>query len=99
MTDQNAELDAALERVIEAARAHLAAVTAAAGPGRRRRRLAGVRRPEQRLASPTTSSCSTRSARSRPWDVESIDPDEADERFGVGLGGADGDEPATRTRR
>ena len=31
MTDQNAELDAALDRVVEAARAHLTAVKAAAG--------------------------------------------------------------------
>ena len=29
-----------------------------------------------------------------PWDVESIDPDEADQRFGLGVEGIDGAESA-----
>lgn len=90
MTDQYAELDAALERVVEAARGHLAAVKAAAG------RIddddvwqsyvtlnnASYAYDEQLLDA---------FGEVTPWDVESIDPDEAAERFGAGLG-ADGGE-------
>ncbi|WP_430784343.1 hypothetical protein [Actinoplanes sp. G11-F43] len=81
MTDQNAELDVALDRVIEAARAHLAAVKAAAG------RIddddvwqayvdlnnASFAYDEKLLDA---------YGEVTPWDVESIDPDEADKRFG-----------------
>jgi hypothetical protein len=81
MTDQNAELDVALDRVIEAARAHLAAVKAAAG------RIddddvwqayvdlnnASFAYDEKLLDA---------FGEVTPWDVESIDPDEADRRFG-----------------
>ena len=98
MTDQHAELDAALERVVEAARAHLAAVKAAEG------RVddddvwqayvdlnnASFAYDEQLLDA---------FGEVTPWDVESIDPDEADQRFGLGVGGLDGAEDRTRTRR
>ena len=86
MTDQNAELDAALERVIEAARTHLGAVKAAAG------RVddddvwqayvdlnnASFAYDEQLLDA---------YGEVTPWDVEAIDPDEADQRFGLGVDG------------
>ncbi|WP_328476865.1 hypothetical protein OHA21_23030 [Actinoplanes sp. NBC_00393] len=89
MSDQNAELDAALERVVEAARAHLAAVKAAAG------RIddddvwqayvdlnnASYAYDEKLLDA---------FGEVTPWDVESIDPDEADHRFGLVGDGADG---------
>ena len=88
MTDQNAELDAALERVVEAARAHLAAVKTAAG------RIddddvwqayvdlnnASFAYDEKLLDA---------FGEVTPWDVESIDPDEADQRFGLGVDGFD----------
>lgn len=91
MTDQNAELDVALDRVIEAARAHLAAVKAAAG------RIddddvwqayvdlnnASFAYDEKLLDA---------FGEVTPWDVESIDPDEADRRFGqISEAGAGGD--------
>src|SRR5512147_1742634 len=86
MTDQNAELDAALERVVEAARTHLGAVKAAAG------RVddddvwqayvdlnnASFAYDEQLLDA---------YGEVTPWDVEAIDPDEADQRFGLGVDG------------
>ncbi|MBG0567463.1 hypothetical protein [Actinoplanes aureus] len=89
MSDQNAELDAALERVVEAARAHLAAVKAAAG------RIddddvwqayvdlnnASYAYDEKLLDA---------YGEVTPWDVESIDPDEADSRFGLVGDGSDG---------
>ncbi|GIE74448.1 hypothetical protein Aph02nite_03980 [Actinoplanes philippinensis] len=94
MTDQNAELDVALDRVIEAARAHLAAVKAAAG------RIddddvwqayvdlnnASFAYDEKLLDA---------FGEVTPWDVESIDPDEADRRFGQisEAGGAAGADP------
>ncbi|KKK01311.1 hypothetical protein [Micromonospora sp. HK10] len=84
MTDQHGELDAALERVIDAARAHLAAVRAAQG------RIdddvwqayvalnnASFAYDEQLLDA---------FGEVTPWDVESIDPNEADERFGAAEG-------------
>ncbi|MDG4770859.1 hypothetical protein [Solwaraspora sp. WMMD792] len=93
MTDQHTDLDAALEQVFQAARAHLATVKAADG------RIdddavwqayvtlnnASYAYDEQLLDA---------FGEVTPWDVESIDPQEADERFGVGAGGVDGDEPA-----
>lgn len=92
MTDQHAELDAALERVIETAREHLTAVKAAEGR---------VDDDDVWQAYVALNNASFRYdellldayGEVTPWDVESIDPDEADERFGVGLGGADGTEP------
>ncbi len=92
MTDQYAELDAALERVIETARGHLAAVKAAQGR---------VDDDDVWQAYVALNNASydyderllDAFGEVTPWDVESIDPDEADERFGVGLGGPDGAEP------
>jgi hypothetical protein len=88
MTDQYPDLDAALDRVFDAARAHLAAVKAAQG------RIddddvwqayvalnnASVAYDERLL---------DEFGEVTPWDVESIDPDEADRRFGLGVGGLD----------
>ena len=81
MTDQHAELDAALERVIDAARATWP-----------------LSRPPRAGSTTTTSGRRTSALNNAsfaydeqlldafgevtPWDVESIDPDEADERFG-----------------
>jgi hypothetical protein len=93
MTDQHAELDAALERVVEAARAHLAAVKSAQG------RIddddvwqayvdlnnASYAYDEKLLDA---------FGEVTPWDVESIDPDEADQRFGLSVGGIDGGAPS-----
>ncbi|GIF15918.1 hypothetical protein [Actinoplanes teichomyceticus] len=105
MSDQNAELDAALERVVEAARAHLAAVKAAAG------RIddddvwqayvdlnnASFAYDEKLLDA---------YGEVTPWDVESIDPDEADQRFlsgesadGAGAGDAYPQVISVRQRR
>ncbi len=89
MTDRNAELDEALDRVFEAARAHLAAVKAAEG------RIddddvwqayvdlnnASFAYDERLLDA---------FGEVTPWDVEAIDPDEADQRFGLGVGGLEG---------
>lgn len=91
MTDQNAALDAALERVVEAARAHLAAVKAAEGrvddddvwQAYVNLNNASFAYDEQLLDA---------YGEVTPWDVESIDPDEADQRFGLGV---DGFDPAT----
>jgi hypothetical protein len=92
MTDQYAELDAALERVVEAAKAHLAAVKAAQG-----------RVDDDDVWQAYVNLNNTSFAYDEqlldafgevtPWDVESIDPDEADQRFGgvVGLDGAEAD--------
>jgi hypothetical protein len=85
MTDRHAELDAALERVITAAREHLAAVRAADGRAdddevwRAYVELnnASFEYDEQLLDA---------FGEVTPWDVESIDPDEADERFGAAEG-------------
>lgn len=93
MTDQHAELDAALERVIDTARTHLAAVKAAQGR---------VDDDDVWQAYVALNNASFEYdellldafGEVTPWDVESIDPDEADERFGVGLGGVDGAEAA-----
>src|SRR3954467_11010344 len=87
MTDQYAELDAALDRVVASARAHLAAVKAAQG------RIddddvwqayvdlnnASFAYDERLLDA---------FGEVTPWDVEAIDPDEADQCFGLGAGGA-----------
>jgi len=86
MTDQYAELDAALERVVEAAKAHLAAVKAAQG-----------RVDDDDVWQAYVNLNNTSFAYDErlldafgevtPWDVESIDPDEADQRFGGAAGG------------
>ena len=86
MTDRHAELDAALERVITAARDHLAAVRAADGRAdddevwRAYVELnnASFEYDEQLLDA---------FGEVTPWDVDPIDPDEADKQFGVGVGG------------
>jgi hypothetical protein len=91
MTDQNAELDAALDRVVEAARAHLEAVKAAAGR---------IDDDDVWQAYVNLNNASfgydekllDAYGEVTPWDVESIDPDEADQRFGLGPDGFDGAE-------
>jgi hypothetical protein len=91
MSDQYAELDAALDRVVEAARGHLAAVKAAQGriddddvwQAYVNLNNASFAYDEQLLDT---------FGEVTPWDVESIDPDEADQRFGLGVGGIDGPE-------
>ncbi|PWU44118.1 hypothetical protein DLE60_03880 [Micromonospora globispora] len=94
MTDRHDELDAALERVIDAARAHLAAVRAAQG------RIddddvwqayvalnnASYEYDEQLLDV---------YGEVTPWDVQAIDPNEADERFG-GVEGVEATDPHPR---
>jgi hypothetical protein len=92
MTDRYAELDAALERVVESARGHLAAVKAAQG------RIDDDGVWQAYVALNNASFAYDEQlldvfGEVTPWDVESIDPEEADRRFGVGLGGVDGDEP------
>ena len=88
MTDQNAELDAALERVVEAARTHLAAVKAAAG------RIDDDDVWQAYVALNNASFAYDEQlleayGEVTPWDVEAIDPDEADQRFGLGADGFD----------
>jgi hypothetical protein len=91
MTDEHADLDRALELVIEAARAHLVAVKAAQGrvddddvwQAYVTLNNASFAYDEQLLAS---------FGEVTPWDVESIDPDEADQHFGVGGPGAEAEE-------
>jgi hypothetical protein len=89
MTDQYADLDAALERVIEAARAHLTAVKAAQG------RIDDDDVWQAYVALNNASFAYDERLLDEfgevtPWDVESIDPDEAARRFGLGVGGPDG---------
>jgi hypothetical protein len=89
MTDGNTELDEALERVFEAARAHLRAVKAAEGriddddvwQAYVNLNNASFAYDERLLDT---------FGEVTPWDVESIDPDEADQRFGLGVGGLEG---------
>ncbi|WBB76779.1 hypothetical protein O7602_15105 [Micromonospora sp. WMMD1128] len=86
MTDQHGELDAALEQVIDAARAHLAAVRAAQG------RIDDDAVWQAYVALNNASfgydeRLLDAFGEVTPWDVESIDPDEADERFGAVEGG------------
>lgn len=91
MTDRHAELDAALERVIAAARDHLTAVKAADGRAdddevwRHYVELNNASYDYDELLLDAYGEVT-------PWDVEAIDPDEADRQFGVGLGGVDGTE-------
>lgn len=93
MTERHADLDAALERVIVAAREHLAAVKAAEG----RVDDDGVWRAYVALNNASYAYDELlldAFGEVTPWDVESIDPDEADQRFGAGPGRVDGAEPA-----
>jgi hypothetical protein len=88
MTDQNAELDAALDEVVAAARAHLAAVKTAAG------RIDDDDVWQAYVALNNASFAYDEKlldayGEVTPWDVESIDPDEADQRFGLGVDGFD----------
>ncbi|RKN48654.1 hypothetical protein [Micromonospora endolithica] len=81
MTDQHGELDAALERVIEAARHHLAAVRAAQG------RIDDDDVWQAYVALNNASYAYDEQLMDAfgevtPWDVDAIDPDEADRRFG-----------------
>jgi hypothetical protein len=85
MTDQHGELDAALERVIDAARHHLAAVRAAQG------RVDDDDVWQAYVALNNASYAYDEQlldafGEVTPWDVESIDPDKADQRFGGGEG-------------
>jgi hypothetical protein len=91
MTDTYADLDAALDRVVSAARAHLEAVKAAAGQPdddavwRAYVTLNNVSREyDQRLDEVF--------GEVTPWDLEEISPEEAEGRFGTITGGP-GDEP------
>ncbi|GAA2705384.1 hypothetical protein ACFY2R_19395 [Micromonospora olivasterospora] len=89
MTDQHGELDAALERVIDAARRHLAAVRAAEG------RIDDDAVWQAYVALNNASFAYDELlldafGEVTPWDVESIDPDEIDERL---AGGPEGVEP------
>src|SRR5918998_4775411 len=93
MTDQHGELDAALERVIEAARHHLTAVRAAQG------RVDDDDVWQAYVALNNASYAYDEQlldafGEVTPWDVESIDPDEADQRFGLNVGGLDGGAPS-----
>ncbi|MEU7979403.1 hypothetical protein AB0B63_12815 [Micromonospora sp. NPDC049081] len=92
MTDQHGELDAALERVIDAARAHLTAVRAAQG------RIDDDDVWQAYVALNNASFAYDEQlldafGEVTPWDVESIDPDEADERFGGAAEGAAATDP------
>jgi hypothetical protein len=91
--DQYAQLDAALEKVIAAARSHLAAVKAAQGRiddddvWRAYVELNNASYEYDELLLDAFGEVT-------PWDVDAIDPDEADREFGVGIdedteGGAD----------
>lgn len=95
MTDQHGELDAALERVIEAARHHLAAVRAAQG------RIDDDDVWQAYVALNNASYAYDEQlldafGEVTPWDVESIDPDEADQRFGGGAEGVEASDPHPR---
>jgi hypothetical protein len=83
MTDRHAELDEALERVVTAAREHLAAVKAADG----RTDDDEVWRSYVTLNNASFAYDELlldAFGEVTPWDVEAIDPDEADREFGVG---------------
>ncbi|MFI9528368.1 hypothetical protein [Micromonospora rosaria] len=95
MTDQHGELEAALERVIESARTHLAAVRA--GDGRIDDDNVWQAYVELNNASSDYDQRLLAAyGEVTPWDVESIDPDEADERFGGAGALADADDPHPR---
>jgi hypothetical protein len=88
MTDQHADLDAALERVIEAARAHLAAVKAAGG----RPDDDGVWQAYVALNNATSEYDDLlleTYGEVTPWDVDRIDPEQAQVRVSAGQEGGD----------
>jgi hypothetical protein len=90
--DQFAQLDAALEKVITAARGHLAAVKAADG----RIDDDGVWRAYVELNNASyhyDELLLDAFGEVTPWDVDAIDPDEADRQFGVGIGEDDEEGP------
>src|SRR5690242_2772474 len=95
MTDRHAELDAALERVISAARDHLAAVKAADGRTdddqvwRAYLELNNASFEYDELLLDAFGEVT-------PWDVDAIDPDEADKQFGVGADGTGADDAHPR---
>ena len=93
MTDQYAELDAGLERVIELARAHLGAVRAAQG------RIEDDDLWQAYVALNNAIHAYDEQLLAEfgevtPWTVEPIDPDEADRFFGLSVGGLNGAGPA-----
>jgi hypothetical protein len=86
MTDRHAELDAALERVISAARDHLAAVKVADG----RTDDDQVWRAYVELNNASfeyDELLLDAFGEVTPWDVDAIDPDEADKQFAAGIEG------------
>jgi hypothetical protein len=88
--DKYAELDAALEAVFAAARGHLAAVKAADG----RIDDDGVWRAYVELNNASyeyDEQLLDAFGEVTPWDVDAIDPDEADRHFGAGLDDEDED--------
>src|SRR3954465_5460402 len=93
MTDQNAELDAALDEVVAAAGAPLAAVKTAAGriddddvwQAYVKLNNASFAYDEKLLDA---------FGEVTPWDVEAIDPEEADNRLGLGVDGLEPGESA-----
>jgi hypothetical protein len=94
MTDRHAELDTALERVISAARDHLVAVKAAQGRAdddqvwRAYVELNNASFDYDELLLDAFGEVT-------PWDVDAIDPDEADKQLGIGADGA-GQDPHPR---
>jgi hypothetical protein len=95
MTDRHAELDAALERVISAARDHLGAVKAAEG----RTDDDQVWRAYVELNNASFAYDELlldEFGEVTPWDVDAIDPDGADKQFAAGAGGGKGDDPYPR---
>jgi hypothetical protein len=98
MTDQNARLDAALEAVVAAARSHLAAVKSAQG----RIEDHAVWRAYIELNNASFAYDELlldAYGEVTPWDVNSIDPDDADRQFGVGAGEQDEERPDDRYPR
>ena len=90
--DQYSELDAALEAVITAARAHLAAVKAADGridDDEVWRAYVGLNNASYDYDEQLLDAF----GEVTPWDVDAIDPDEADRQFGVGLDTGDEEGP------
>jgi len=95
MTDRDAELDTALERVISAARDHLAAVKSAEG----RTDDDQVWRAYVELNNASFAYDELlldEFGEVTPWDVDAIDPDEADRQFAAGTEGGRGDDPYPR---
>lgn len=101
MNDRHAELDAALERVISAARAHLAAVKAAGG----RTDDDQVWRAYVELNNASfdyDEKLLDAYGEVTPWDVDLIDAEEAEKQFGRGAAAADDPHPrvvSVRQRR